>query len=50
MIGKASLYDGGMTDDEDGNLDSRCSPRSAGVSIGLAELGRGSVESVKRIS
>ena len=31
MIGKASLYDGGMTDDEDGNLDSRCSPRSAGV-------------------
>ena len=43
MIGKASLYDGGMTDDEDGYLDSRCSPRSAGVSFGLAEFGRGSV-------
>ena len=50
LIGKASLYDGGMTDDEDGYLDSRCSPRSAGVSFGLAEFGRGSVESVKRIS
>ena len=43
MIGKASLYDGGMTDDEDGYLDSRCSPRSAGVSFGLAEFGRGPV-------
>ena len=50
MIGKASLYDGGMTDGEAGYLDSRCSPRSAGVSFGLAEFGRGSVESVERIS
>ena len=50
MIGKASLYDGGMTDDEDGYLDSRCYPRSAGVSFGLAEFGSGSVVSVKRIS
>ena len=31
MIGKASLYDGGMTDGEAGYLDFRCSPRSAGV-------------------
>ena len=50
LIGKASLNDGGMTDDEDGYVDSRCSPRSAGVSFGLAEFGRGSVESVERIS
>ena len=50
MIGKASLYDGGMTDGEAGYLDSGYSPRSAGVSFGLAEFGRGSVESVKRIS
>ena len=50
LIGKASLYDGGMTDGEAGYLDSRCSPRSAGVSLDLAEFGCGSVESVERIS
>jgi len=50
LIGKASLFDGGMTDGEAGYLDIRCSPRSAGVSFGLAEFGRGSVESVERIS
>ena len=43
LIGKASLYDGGMTDGEAGYLDSRCSPRSAGVSFGLAGFGRGPV-------
>ena len=50
MIGRSSDYDGGMTDGEAGYLDSRCSPRSAGVSFGLAEFGRGSVESVEKIS
>ena len=46
LIGKASLYDGGMTDGEAGYLDGRCPPRSAGVSFGLAEFGCGAVESV----
>ena len=50
MISKDSLYDGGMTDGEAGYLDSRCSLRSAGVSFGLAEFGRGSDEFVERIS
>ena len=50
MIGKASLFDGGMTDGEVGYLDIRCSSRSAGVSFGMAEFGRRFVESVERIS
>ena len=50
MIGKASLYDGGMTDGEAGYLDSRCPPRAAGVSFGLAQFGCGAVESVEGIS
>ena len=43
LNGKAPLDDGGMTDGQAGYLDSRCSPRSAGVSFGLAEFGRGPV-------
>jgi len=50
LIGKASLFDGGMTDGEAGYLDIRCSSRSAGVSFGMAEFGRRFAESVERIS
>ena len=50
LIGNVSLYDGGVTNGQAGYLDSRSSPLSAGVPLGLAEFGNGTLHSPAGIS